>query len=186
MSEKMDEIYRKAAENFLDTFITPEVIKRQDASELDKPLDLRAAQIIFYSDERIPEIRINSEVKAFGKMKLKDDVSKNPGDPVYENELEGFEDLYLSPDDDPNAGHATLLKIGSRWFLSFDFIYNKGLAGKHIEVAKQFLTLAEFALRETYLVAFIDNLFSASELLAKTQLMTLWSNPQFQKKPHTK
>ena len=51
---------------------------------------------------------------------------------------------------------------------------------------KQFLALAENALEKAYLAAFIDNLFSASELIAKTQLLTLWSNPQLQNKPSHK
>src|SRR6185436_18074524 len=116
-----EEITRNASKQFMDTFITPEVMRRQESGELPRPLDLRAAQIIFYPDGKKPAIRINSEVKAIGKMKLKPGIEKDYGDAVYENELEGLEELMLTDEDDPDAGHVTILKLNGTWIMAFDF-----------------------------------------------------------------
>ncbi len=68
-------------------FITPEVIRRQEAGELLCPLELRGAQIIFYPDGRKLAVRINSEGKVLAKMNLKPGIEKDYGDAVYANEL---------------------------------------------------------------------------------------------------
>jgi HEPN domain-containing protein len=177
-----EEIYRNALRQFMDIFVTPEVTRRQETGELPRPLDLRAAQIIFYPDGRKPEVRINSEVKAIGKMKLKAGASKNYGDPVYASELDGLEELTLTNEDDPDCGHATILHLGDNWLLAFDFIYNKGLANKHIETAIEFIDAAEFSFTRKHWSAFADNLFSAAELLAKATLLSGWADHAFREK----
>ena len=176
-----NEFGRKVFQQFMDFFVIPEVRRRQESGEVDKPLDLHAAQIIFFPDGRKPHVRINSEVKAIGKMKLKPGVSKKAGDPIFEHELEGLEEINLTEEDDPDCGHATLFKIGDRWIVAFDFRYNKALSKKHIETAKQFYDAAEFSLKQRNWSAFIDNLFSTAELLAKSILLSL-PDTQFLKK----
>jgi hypothetical protein len=177
-----EEIARNASNHFMDIFITPEVIRRQENGELPKPLDLRAAQIIFHPNGNKPSVRINSEVKAVAKMKLKPGIEKNYGDSVYANELEGLEELTLTDEDDPDCGHVTLLKLNRTWLMAFDFIYNKGLAKKTIKTANEFIEAAEFSFSRQNWSAFADNLFSAAELLAKATLLATWSDPEFREK----
>lgn len=160
----------------------PEVVRRQEIGELPKPLDLRAAQIVFYPDGKNPTVRINSEVKAVAKMKLKAGIEKNFGDPVFSNELDGLEELTLSNKDSPDCGHVTLLKLNGTWMMAFDFIYNKALAKKTIETAKEFIEAAEFSFSRHHWSAFADNLFSAAELLAKATLLATWPDPKFREK----
>lgn len=166
---------------FMDLFVTPEVMRRQETGELDKSLNLRAAQVIFFPDGRKPEVRINSEVKAIGKVRLKPRISKKAGEPIFEHELEGLEEINLTDHDDPDCGHATLLRIGDRWITAFDFRYNRALAKKHIETAEQFYDSAEFSFNHRHWSPFIDNLFSAAELLAKSILLSM-PDPEFRKK----
>ena len=182
--EKRDyeELYRKASDHILEIYILPEVQRRQEKGKLETPVDLYAAQVIFYPDNRKPEIRINSEVRALAKMKLKPGISKEPGDPVREDELEGLEELQLAKNEDPDCGHATLLKLNDKWLLAFDFIYNKGLSKKHIQAAEQFIEVAEFSLGKGLWSAFVDNLFSAAELSAKATLLALMSDARFREK----
>jgi uncharacterized protein (UPF0332 family) len=180
--DQNNEFGRKVFEQFMDLFVTPEVKRRQETGELGKPLDLRAAQIIFFSDGRKPQVRINSEVKAIGKkMKLKPGIFKKAGDPIFEHELEGLKEINLTEEDDPDCGHATLLRIGGRWIIAFDFRYNKSLSKRHIKTAEQFYEATEFSLNQRNWSAFIDNLFSAAELLAKSILLSM-PNPKFRKK----
>lgn len=168
-----NEFVRRAFEQLMDLFVTPEVMRRQETGELDKPLDLRAAQVILFADGRKPQVRINSEVRAIGKVKFKPGISKKTGEPIFEHELEGLEGINLTEEDDPDCGHATLLRIGGRWIIAFDFRYNKELSRKHIERAKQFYESAEFSFNRRNWSSFIDNLFSAVELLAKSMLLSL-------------
>ncbi|MEB2308774.1 MAG: HEPN domain-containing protein [Candidatus Brocadiaceae bacterium] len=175
-------IAKNASKHFMDIFIMPEVVRRQEIGELPKPLDLRAAQIVFYPDGKNPTVRINSEVKAVAKMKLKAGIEKNFGDPVFSNELDGLEELTLSNKDSPDCGHVTLLKLNGTWMMAFDFIYNKALAKKTIETAKEFIEAAEFSFSRHHWSAFADNLFSAAELLAKATLLATWPDPKFREK----
>jgi hypothetical protein len=109
-----------ASKYFLDIFITPEVIRRQESGELPRPLELRGAQIIFYPDGRRPKVRINSEVKVLAKMNLKPGIENDYGDGVYANELEGLDELMLTEEDDPDCGHVTIPKFNGRWIMAFD------------------------------------------------------------------
>ncbi len=75
-------LFQNATRQLMEIFISPEVSRRQEAGELPKPLELHAAQIIFYPDGRKPEVRINSEAKVIGKVKLKLGVIKNYGEDI--------------------------------------------------------------------------------------------------------
>jgi len=171
-------------EQFMDLFVTPEVRRRQEIDELARPLDLRAAQIIFFPDGKEPQVRINSEVRAIGKAKLKPGISKKAGEPIFEHEVEGLEEINLTEGDDPNCGHATLIRIADRWIITFDFRYNKALSRKHIETAKEFHESAEFSFNQKNWVSFIDNLFSAAELTAKSILLSMPDRKFSQKARH--
>lgn len=171
--DQNNEVFRRVFQQLMDLFVTPEVMRRQETGELDKPLDLRAAQIIFFPDGRKPQVRINTEVRAIGKVKFKPGISKKPGEPIFEHELEGLEEINLTEEDDPNCGHATLIRIAGEWIIAFDFRYNKALSRKHIETARQYYESAEFSLKRRYWSPFIDNLFSAAELLAKSILLSM-------------
>jgi uncharacterized protein (UPF0332 family) len=156
----------------MDLWVTPEVERRQAAGAIPKPFNLHAAQVIFYADGRPHEIRLNEEVRAIGKVKLKQGVAKQEGDPIYSNEIEGYEAFRLPDDEDPNCGHITLHRFADQWSLAFDLIYNKGISSEHLAAAEEFLKSAEAALERGHYRVVVDNLFSASELAAKAVLLT--------------
>jgi uncharacterized protein (UPF0332 family) len=168
-------------QQFLDLFILPEIIRRKETGKLEDPFNLRGAQIIFFADGKKPEIRINSEIRAVASVKLKKGISKNKNDPILENEIEGLDKIKLTEEEDPDCGHATLIKIGNSWIITFDFRYNKGLAQKHINTAKQFYDSAGFAFNRKNWSSCLDNLFSAAELASKAVLL-LMPDPEFRKK----
>lgn len=175
------EFSRTVFNQFMDLYITPEILKRQETGELEKPLNLRAAQIIFFSDGRKPQVRINSEIRAFAQVKLKSGISKKAGEPIFEHEVEGLKEIHLTEGDDPDCGHATLVRIGDSWIIAFDFRYNKAFSAKHLETAKQFCETAEFSFNQKNWAPFIDNLFSAAELVARCILLSM-PDPKFRKK----
>ncbi len=179
--EKNSKVGSRVLEQFLNLFVTPEIKRRQEAGELEKPLDLRSAQIIFSPYDNKPQVRINSEVRGIGQFKLKPGVRKKKGETIFENEVDGLGIINLTEEDDPDCAHATLVKIGNTWAIAFDFRYNKGLSETHIEAARQFYESAEIALNKEHWAPFIDNLFSASELLARSILLSI-PDPKFRNK----
>ena len=172
MDEHAQEVVMDSAiQQIMNTHIMPELEKRRQCGAQIDPGQLLAAQVLFYLDGRAPEIRINSEVKAEARCRLKPGVSKAKGDPISRSELEGVEGLALTEDEDPNCGHVTMLHFDDRWHVFFDLIYNKGVSKEYVEVAKQFLEVADHARTKQLWSAFVDNLFSAAELLAKATLL---------------
>lgn len=166
------EANKRLFSQIFDVFVTPEVKRRQEAGLIPKPVNLTAAQVIFYPDGRPNEVRINSEVRGQFKATTKVDLTEERiGDPVYAHEIEGLHAFQLLDDDDPDCGHITILRISDWWWISFDFIYNKGISANHIEAANQFLENAEHSLNRGHWSAFVDCLFSAAELSAKAVLL---------------
>ena len=72
-----------------------------------------------------------------------------------------------------------MVKINGEWIFAFDFTYNKSLSLQYIKKAEQFIAVADFALANKHWSAFVDNLFSASELLAKAVLLGSWFDSRF-------
>lgn len=182
--EQSNEFGNRVFQQFMDLFVNPEVMRRQEAGDLPKPLDLRAAQIIFFANGRKPQVRINKEIRAIAKVKFKEGISKNSGEPVFAHEIEDLGEINLIDDDDPDCGHATLVKINGRWTIAFDFQYNKGLSRNHIKTASEFYEAAEFSFSRKNWSAFVDNLFSCAELSAKVILLTFLSPELARKATH--
>ena len=181
MERLPEKYYGKLLDQFLELFILPELKKRKEEGKLDGSFILRMAQIVFYPDGRKPQIRINSEVKVLAYAKLKSGISKNKGDPIYDTEIEDLNRFQLTDDDDPDCGHATIVKIADTWIIAFDFRYNKALAKKHIETAEQFYESAAFSFKHKNCASCLDNLFSAAELASKAVLL-LMPDPKFRKR----
>jgi len=181
MEKLPEEHYGKLLDQFLELFVLPELKRRKEKGELEDSFSLRMAQIIFYSDGRKPQVRINSEVKVLAYAKLKSGISKNKEDPIYNTEIEDLNNFHLTDEDDPDCGHATIVKIGDRWIIAFDFRYNKALAKKHIETARQFYESAAFSFKQKNYASCLDNLFSATELASKAVLLLI-PDPKFRKK----
>ena len=175
-------LHQRALAHLLDVFINPEIKRRQDGGQLPRTFKLRAAQIVFYSDGRKPDIRIDEEVKALAKVKLKEGVVKNAGDPILASELDGVQEIQLADSDDPDSGHATIVCVGETVFLAFDFVYNKALAAKHIKTGDEFLRAAEQSKAQGHLAAFADNLFSTAELYARAILLNVAPTQDFREK----
>ncbi|MBI3414515.1 MAG: HEPN domain-containing protein [Verrucomicrobia bacterium] len=156
----------------MDLWVTPEVERRQEARLLPKPLDLRAAQIIFFSDGHPHQIRINDEVKILLKVKIKKGVQKKEGEAVYSNDIEDLELSKLPDNEDPNCGHITIYRKEKTWLISFDLRYNKQSARTQLDAAKEFFDSATFSKDKKNWRSFADTLFSAAELAAKSLLIT--------------
>lgn len=157
--------------HLFELFFTPEIERRKEAGTLDDTFALRYAQVLMYSDGRQHEVRLNDEVAAILRVQAKEPIAA--GDPVYSSQIGNVVGMELPDDVDPNAAHATVARIGDAWYLGFDFRYNKALSQQHVETANEFLSAAHTAMESEHWRAFLDNLFSAAELLSKAVLLLL-------------
>jgi len=171
----------KIINQMMEIWINPEIERRKKDGELDESFILWKAQIIFYPDGKKRKIRLNDEVKARVKAKLKSDITKNIGDKISFDEIENILNIKLTDEDDPDCGHITFIRNNNKCYLVFDARYNKGLSKTHISNAIQFYESAEFSLKSKNMSAFVDNLFSATELLAKSILLHI-PDKQFREK----
>lgn len=86
------------------------------------------------------------------------------------DDIVGYKDILLT-EDDPNEGHITIVAHDGGWAIAFDFRRNATRIAEHSEVARQFLETARWARRQDYARVVVDNLFSATELMAKGMLI---------------
>ncbi len=163
----------KLFRQLLDEFIIPEIKRRHSAGTVETPVELIAAQIVFFPDERKPQIRINDEVRALAKAKAKPGILKKKGEAVFEHELDYLREFALTNQDNPDCAHITLIRLGPHWTIGFDFAYNRTLTHSHLKSAAEFLESARLSLAQGLLAPCIDSLFSSVELCAKAILLSL-------------
>lgn len=168
MAENTDiELNTRFIEQFLELWINPEIERRQKTGNLPENFTLYSAQVIMNFDAPT-KVRLNEEIKAV----LVGDFSR----PVEDDEqvtvdvLENIKEITLT-EDDPNAGHFTMILHRGNWFAGFDFRYNAALISDHLDAARQFLDSASSSLERGYFRVVVDNLFSAVELMAKGLLL---------------
>ena len=166
------DLYQSIFEKAMELWFESEIGFRQEHADVPKPFHLTAAQVIMYPDDRPNEVRLNEEVRLIGKMKLKVGIIKELGDPVFIDDVEEIPSLQLFEDEDPNCGHLTFILLGSQWYGTFDFRYNKGRSMELLSAADEFFQTASHALLNNWLRASVDNLFSAAELAAKAYILT--------------
>jgi hypothetical protein len=158
-------------------WVKPEIIRRQEAGLIPRPFHVHMAQVVFFPQGGL-EVRLNQEAKATAQMRLKPG-KRNVGDRIKLSDIEDIEILEL-PEDDIDCGHITVLSIGDRQLITWNGRYNTGTIEKLLTNADEFLATAEDALRAHRWRAFTENLFSAVELIAKSDMIS-FSDPLLQK-----
>lgn len=166
---RVDEQIKEAViRQAMEFWINPEIERRREAGTLPDDFVLSAAQVILDPGADAPEVRLNEEIKAAVLVEAKRDIAK--GEEVTADDISAYKDIILT-DDDPNAGHITIVPHRGYWALAFDFRRNAAHIGAHVERARDFLDTAVWARQGGKLGPFVDNLFSATELMAKGLLI---------------
>jgi hypothetical protein len=159
----------RAIRNFFDIWINPEIERRLADGRLAKRFPLVAAQIIFNLDGSFPAVRLNDEVHAVVHGASTAGAFE-PGKEYTTNDIARVDGIELT-DNDPNAGHVTILILNGKLHCTFDFRYNAARVSELVAVADEFIDTAMAALEKGNLRPFVENLWSAAELLAKAFLM---------------
>ena len=167
----MTELSKEFNDNFFkhiaELYIDPEIKRRRDANLLPNDFVVYAVQVIMNHDAP-NEVRLNDEVSTHVVGRFSGSVTDD--EQVSVDDLESIDDIQLT-DRDPNAGHVTLLVHKGRWIGRFDFRYNATRTRGHMVAAREFLDSAQDAFQKTHLRSVVDNLFSATELMAKGVLL---------------
>jgi hypothetical protein len=158
--------------NLMSLWVLPEIEERKRNGRIPENFILDRAQVILPPDQQ-RAVRLNKEVSAFLKAKAKPGMKKAYNEPVYEHEIDGILDISLTDHDDPNAGHVTFLQFKNQWIIHMDFRQNRGKAKERYDSALQFFEAAKLCFKNRLERPFIDNLFSAAELLATSQLLCI-------------
>ncbi len=152
----------------LELWINPEIERRMAEGRVPEDFALVAAQIVFEVGQA-PAVRLNEEVRAVARFIAARAIAK--GEDVMVDDLAGLEGVELT-DEDPNAGHLTVLRVRDGWAVAFDLRYNAERVAAHRDTAREFLDTARFALEGDRRAAFSENLYAAVELMAKGSLLT--------------
>jgi uncharacterized protein (UPF0332 family) len=163
-----EEFIQNLIQQVHELWINPEVERRREAFRLPDDFAISRAQIIINLDADAAEVRFNEEVKVLAEAEWAREVEDGEG--VTEADVESIRDLVLT-DHDPNAGHLTMVLFKGRWIIAFDFRYNATRVAAILSAARAFQDGATFALDQHHMRHFVDNVFSATELMAKGMLL---------------
>lgn len=167
-TSKEPELTRNVLQEAFNLWVAPEIERRKQAGWIPASFVLNGAQVILNLDADAPEIRLNEEVRATARIKA--NRAFQQGESVKASEVEEIYAILLT-ELDPNAAHVTMVRIRNFWFVAFDFRYNSTRANEAHAAAGEFLGCAESALNKGHARAFVENLFSAMELMAKADLL---------------
>lgn len=168
-------------DNIMNLWVLPEIERRRKNDQISGQYILSKAQVVFNPKSESIVVRLNEEVKASATAKIKKGVSKRKGEPVYEGEIEEIQDIKLTEEDDPDSGHVTMMQFRGNWIIHFNFRYYKSRLQYFLRAAEEFLLSARTNKKENLTRPFIDNIFSAIEMMAVCQLYNRAGN-KFQKK----
>ena len=128
------------------------------------------SQIISFTDGRENIVRLNDEVKTEIVGVAGKPLQPDEGFVIDEGLME-INSLKLTEDDDPNAGHLTMMLFKGQWFMAFDFRYNKQKARERLDAAVEFLKASKINREKHLLRPMAENLFAATELSIIAQML---------------
>lgn len=159
----------------------PEIERRQAAGALDRDFYLYMAQYLQPPDQP-SRVLFNDEVEGVALMRSPRAVEH--GDPVTVADMAHIEHFDL-PDDLLDCGHFTIIRAdGDAWRMFFNFLSGRAKAGDMLERASHFLEAAFTSAEKNHPGPAIENLFSASELISKSELI-LSRNPAVGSRKHS-
>ena len=156
-------------------YVIPEVRKRIEGKNIKKYV-LKYAQIIFHDDQRNPlEIRLNEECEIGATLTFDDPQNVKKGQELSLKDIQDrkgtFAEFHL-PEHFQDSAHISIAVLAGQPYISCNGIYNSNKIRELLATSDEYIKTAILAKGEKMWKAFIDNSFSACELLAKATLMT--------------
>lgn len=145
----------------------PELEKRRLANLIDEQFQVYSAQWLM-PPEGDNSVFFNEEVRGVALLRAAREVTE--GDPVLISDLANIEKFDL-PDDLLDCGHFTIFWMGEGWNMTFNFRSGRAKARDMLKLATEFLEAAQTSASKGHGGPAVDNLFSASELVCKAELI---------------
>jgi hypothetical protein len=169
-----EEARRRTLVQVIDLFVKPEIDRRRSIGTIEAGFALVGFQVVWASGGGAPpEIRLNSEMRLIARMEGALPRDAKVGDPFQPNETTKVEAIHLAENEAGRFAHFSALRIADRWYYTFDFRYQQVAARNHLAAAEEFWAVADAAFGNKHLRAFVDNAFSAAELITKVDLLLL-------------
>jgi uncharacterized protein (UPF0332 family) len=152
-------------------WINPELEKRKQSGLITEPFVLNSAEVVMFGDGSPLEVRLNEEVRSIFKVSIPQEriQSLGPGDLVSADNAQVLD--IKPPQDEIDHAHVVLIRTGQTWAFTFNFTYNSGHVAECYKAAKEFFDSAQNNLQNDKYRSFIDNLYSAVELMSKCLLL---------------
>lgn len=166
--------------NMLDDLVYPEIMKQVSKGTLSTNFRLRKVHVMMFSNESKNKLLLNGRTRFRVQIKPKAEMEKQL---IRENDIEEILGIYPSKENDPNAAHVMMFKFKGDWLISYDFTYNLEKSGKHVELAKGHIKLAEQALENREFGLSIRNQHKAAIL--SFQSILVLNNPRLSFKTNT-
>lgn len=145
----------------------PEIRRRIEAGTLPSAFLFWAGQLIQPRGGG-QQVRLNDEVR--GRPYLRTGRTVEKGGEVRLGDLANLEYFDLD-DDELDSGHFTVFFTGIGWVGGFDFRSGRGKCVALVDKALNFLAATRVSFEKGLIEPSVDMLFTACELLAKTQLV---------------
>ena len=169
-----EEARRRTLSQVIDLFVTPDIERRRSAGTLEGSVDLFGFQVVWTrGGSAPPEVRLNSEMRVIARMQGPLAPGTKVGDLFSPDENMKVDAIHLAEEEAGTFAHFSALRVANRWYYTFDFRYQQEAARKHVAAAEEFWATADGAFGNKQLRAFVDNAFSAAELVTKSDLLLL-------------
>ena len=164
-------MFERLFAQMVELWLQPEIERRRDTNAGQVPSTISRAQVIFFADGRRNEVRFNEELDIEVAVEYVDGYVPTESEAFNPRKVRAVRAISLRGEQYANGGHMTLLPNAEGWQISFDLVYNRANAQKHLAAADEFLAAAQDALARDHMRLFADALFSACELGAKAALL---------------
>lgn len=154
--------------DMLTRYVNPEVERRVASGERDPDALVFAFQVLF-PDDAPPAVRLDREIGGEMEVIAAREVSK--GDEISAHDFKGVTE-YRPAERDAGIPHVTAFAHREGWSLVFEFAGGDPSRHSVYERGVDFLETARDALDGGRLGPFLDNSFSATELLATAELLS--------------
>jgi uncharacterized protein (UPF0332 family) len=156
-------------------YVIPELNRRERVGGVPPNFELHAVQILFETSAN-PEVRLNEQVQFV--IKVRDPSVLQTGQTArgtrelgFDQLMDEIEDVSLASDDRPNAAHVTMVRHSRGWSLYVDLRYNAARMAEALSASREFLDAARASANRKQTRAFVTEIFTAVELLARAQLI---------------
>ena len=165
----------QGAQNFFNQiwklWLKPEINRRLEA-ENKSTYALPYLILIRFPPDKKHQVLLDNEVKLFVKAKFTGNKKLKKYDRISMDDISDYLEILELPEAlQKNDSYIIMIRHKKSWNILFDFRQWKGEIKEKYDKINEFIQTSTFALTNKHYSAFVDNLFSASELIIDIMLL---------------